>query len=117
MGLLDSPNKTFCKSCIFHPDYSKRLQLPVSRMEEITTYFWNALGPYYIDLTLIQYKPEYPKLAVLPRTDTYTLWEYQEVRRYTCQEWLEHEFGNAYFGIKKFKFWHEQLIGNTEIRL
>lgn len=31
-------NKTHCKSCIFHPDSSKRIKLSTERINEINTY-------------------------------------------------------------------------------
>ena len=31
-------NKTHCKSCIFHPDESKRIKLSQVRIDEINTY-------------------------------------------------------------------------------
>lgn len=34
-------NKSHCKTCIFHPDYNKRIKISQERINEITQYLTN----------------------------------------------------------------------------
>lgn len=45
--LKDNCNKTHCKSCIFHPDVSKRTRLSENRIKEINDYL-NSLKSSHI---------------------------------------------------------------------